>query len=488
MKISSYLHAAKLCLLALSVFGFVACDSLGGGKKGSGGGGTGNNSDSGLVDDPTVGTEGEPINEVLSPEASVSYMQGTAETLINLFNTSDQRAAVKCADLLIYEFSEYTFDWDKFDEYFEGSGRYDGIWDMASYVSGVASGSRLPTDLVDFSFSFANESAIFEADNETRTWEYRGKANDNSIQLIYTYNKKKYVAKVWGEGTVRTYTTNVAFEDFDKTYEAKIPEKIIATFTEGGTEHIRVTIAISLAKNQYVKADITGKVANITWTANTNVGSESATFASSVKYGNTSMFTAYASVPGYVTLPKEDGQTWEEWINLYGDQYEYLIAQAQGVSCKVTLLDRAQIKATASDPNALYTGIRDWSNTYDDGSYYDHWWEYPEYTRSAQMELAEIFNSNLTCALYYNSDLEQVQFQLAPKQYTTTYYDYDYGYDREATYYEVTPIMYFPATGQSYEFGEYFTEDKYNDILGMAKDVANLYIDLFEYWNIDHIE
>ncbi len=507
MKISNYLHVAKVCLLALSVFGFVACDGAGSKKD--------NDSD------PTQGpVSGDPVTEQLSPEEVTLYFQKTGEQMINMFKTADQKAVIQCVDLFLYEFLEYDFDWSDVENHFEAS-TYNSIWKVAQYASSVSQGKRLPSDMVDFTFSFSNESAIFEADDAARTWKYKGKASDNSIQFIYTVQGKKCVAKLWGEGNVKTYNTNVNFNYtesdcyevtrtdewgytyydwvcdeherlFDKTYEAQVPEKIIFTLTENSTEHARVTIAIDMQKNNHINADIAANVANINWSLSTKIASKSASFDMAMNYGSTSLFTVNASLPSYVTLPKNDTETWDEWVNKYGDQYESLIAQAGGVSCAVTLLNRAQVKTTLASPNNFYTQYRNWDRLYDYDSSIENYWEQPYRQLDANEDLADIYNSNIVCALYFNSDIQQALFCMIPEcihRTTSVWNENTYTYeDIEITYYDIAPALSFPENGQSYQFGEYFTESKYSDLIASAKNLANKYIELLTYWNPGPIE
>ncbi len=465
------------------------------------------------------GKEGTPVEVLLTAEETTERLSSTAQQIINTFNTEDQRATIEFAEPFVYELINYSYDWAAFEEYFDG--RYDAIWAMPRYALDVARGKSLASQASDFIFSFKNESVTFEADDVTKTWVCKGPNSDNSIQFIYTVNGKKCIAKLWGEGKITTHTVNVQWDEYvdgyydettnewinnyetkSKTYTAEIPERIIFTLSDGTTEYIRVIVSVELKKNESLYYSIEGKVANLAWKSSAKVTSTNAACAMSFNYGAKNLFAIEGTIPSYVVLNKEDNQTWEEWIELYGEQYEELLKKAGSVSAKAYLLDQAQIIAKVDKPNNFYTAYRDWDNQYYHWEEDKQWWEQSHYQLDANLALADVYNNNSYLGIYYNSDIEQARVKVEAREFSESQPDYndpdgywsddymtwlgDYIY---YTYYDVIPVLYFPKDGTTYEFEQYYNSNKdtFESLLNPIKTLINQYIDLLEYFNIDPI-
>ncbi len=499
MKLTNILKGS---FLALIIVGFVACK------------------DKEKTETPTdpsnesvVGLD--PVTEELTPEESVQRFTTVAQELTNTFNTADQKAVVELVDVLIYNFDEYEYDWDAFEEYYEGD-RYSSMWETSVYVAEVASGKRLASQVSDYTFKFSNESVVFEADDNAKTWVCKGPSSDNSLQMIYTVNGSKCVAKLWGEGATKTYTQNIKYdytewepcyeyvdeygytqwvcpeheETFDKTYTVEIPEKIIFTLTEDGVEHVRLEIKLDMQKNNHINFDLAGKLANMTWNTTTKVNSTNASFTMDYKYNSMPLITCSAVLPSYVVFDKNDSETWEEWIERYGDEYETLLKKIGGATANVDLMSRIQIKSSLKNGGDFYTAYRNWEEIYD---YYDEtkeWYEQPSDTREANVALADIYNNNIDVNMHFSSDIVQAQLKMDAKQYTSWDYVYDYnGYNQvEVSYYDIMPVLYFPKDGSSYEFEEYFTEGRFSSVLNWAEELINKYIKLFRYLDVEEVE
>ncbi len=454
------------------------------------------------------GKEGEPVNEQLTSEETTQRLRSTAQKIVDTFDAQDQKEAVAFAEFFIYEFTNFEFDWGEFEDIYT-SDSYKSIWSMPRYALDVAQGRRLASQVSDYTFDFRNESVTFEANDESRTWVCKGPNDDNSITFIYTASGKKCIAKVWGEGSTKTYTTDVTWkdwhygekydeygnymgyeewsEDVNKTYSIVMPEKIICTLSDETTEYVRVEVMLDMKKNDYIRAKVNGKVANLNWKVEANVESTHAEFAMSYNYDNTNLVAVEGTVPNYVVLDKEDDQTWQEWIELYGEQYESLIEQAGGASAKVYLLDQAQIVTKAESAAKFYNAYRAWDRKYPYNGELD-WHEQSYRQRGAQVELADIYNDNIYVGVYYNSDIEQMQIKMDVRQYTDEYWDWETDSHRNVNYYGTVPVLYFPIDGTSYEFEEYFTETRFRSVLNITEDLVNQYINLLRYFEFDPVE
>ena len=156
---------------------------------------------------------GDPSKGVITADQSKARIANIAKTLIGKFNTADQKEAIELADGIYEKYKEYSFD------DFEGMywHRYDDLFALPKYAKHVLRGDISPTGIHEYFFSFEGESAIWEANDKTHTWEYMGKPSDNSV--IFRCKDKNGVlteAKLWGEG--ETHYLEYMWEDYHWEY------------------------------------------------------------------------------------------------------------------------------------------------------------------------------------------------------------------------------------------------------------------------------
>jgi len=157
-----------------------------------------------------------PDGSVYTPEQTKNKLMDVAKRMVETFNTDDQKAVIDLADQLFVKYQEYK--WEEVGDHF--ADRYEPIFRMPQYMKGVVQGKHAPasTDVL-LAVSFSDESAIFEADDATRTWKYKGKSSDNSMILrCKDKNGNTVEAKVWGEGTAKTYEYTWNEYDYPKVY------------------------------------------------------------------------------------------------------------------------------------------------------------------------------------------------------------------------------------------------------------------------------
>lgn len=152
-------------------------------------------------DEPYNGQQVE--NTLLSPEQSKERLMYVANLVTGKFNTADQKAAIQLADGLYDKYQNYNMD--AFADQYEH--RYDALFAMQKYAKAVMTGEAAPTSMDQtYVFGFDGESAIFEANERTHAWEYKGKASDNSLILRCTdANGTQCEAKMWGEGATHRF-------------------------------------------------------------------------------------------------------------------------------------------------------------------------------------------------------------------------------------------------------------------------------------------
>lgn len=152
--------------------------------------------------DPGTNPDKPSETKLFTPEESKDKLMSVANRMVGTFNTDDQKAAIELADGIYEKYRDYNFD-----EFEKQADKYDELFrKTAHYVRGVLRGDNTPVSAEVITFSFENESVIFEADEANHTWKNLGKAGDNSIILRCTdKNGTPCEAKFWGEGSSKTY-------------------------------------------------------------------------------------------------------------------------------------------------------------------------------------------------------------------------------------------------------------------------------------------
>jgi len=161
---------------------------------------------SGTTSTPTT----PPDGSVYTPEQTKNKLMDVAERMVKTFNTDDQKAVINLAENLYVKFKDYS--WDETGDYFEN--RYTELWEKPRNMIRMAQGRRMPVATnYGYTFSFAGEAAIFEADETNQKWVYKGKSNDKSMILrCKDSNGNTVEAKFWSEGTETTY--KYTWEDY----------------------------------------------------------------------------------------------------------------------------------------------------------------------------------------------------------------------------------------------------------------------------------
>ena len=157
-----------------------------------------------LIDSITFALPQNNSDGALSPEQTKEHLMDVAKQMVNQFNTADQKAAIDLADELYIKYKDYS--WDTFEERYDE--RFGNLFRAPrNYMQKVIQGKLAPTAVDQiYTFGFKEESAIFEADEQNRTWKHLGASNDNSIILRFKdSNGTQCEAKVWSQGTTKEY-------------------------------------------------------------------------------------------------------------------------------------------------------------------------------------------------------------------------------------------------------------------------------------------
>lgn len=430
-------------LVVVAMLGLTACENNPNNRrdKDDDGDGTGNNK--------------EVITTELSPEDNKEKLMKIAKSLLGKFNTADQKATIEMADDLYNKYEHYS--WEDLGDYFEN--KYEPIFALPRYAANVAAGRKSPAYIlssVPYTFSFANDKAIFEANESTHSWEYKGVPNEDCVILRCTDSKgKKCEAKVWSSGSTKTisYTYEDSERHEEHTISGVMPEKVYFTLTQDQKEHIRfeLTQNIDEKKLNDVAIAVTAKVSNLKWTMDVNFHPTNGSCAYAIFYGNDKLISAAVNLPSYQLIAKGNSQSYEDWINEYSNRYEELIRNIGSADAIVDVMESVQIKGK----------ITNFGNAYDEFMYIDN----NLYGNERDQAYCNLMNNYLENGLYYNSDTKQAEVRM---QMTQDNYE---GYYME-------PVLYFEEDHSTYAFEQYFDRNFYSELMQMAEDLINKYIRL----------
>ena len=491
---------------------------------------------------------------VLSPEQQMEKMREVATRALNTFQVEDQRDVLELTDYFVYTYDEY--GWEDVKEHYKQD--YALFRTLPNYIKRVASGN-VTTSITTELYSFPKLAAIFEANEMTHMWEYKGQAGENEIIFRFKNPEgKSCEAKLMGEGSEfefsATYETdsiigqewveslgygenqlifvesyiceyyeyvNIYSEDgtyietrefepgeevpdhyeyqwvqtdgyyiyeyMEQPFTAVLPSTIIFTIKEDNTEHIRLEADFDVQKGDHVKADVALQIANIQIAANTELTKTKASASTQINYGTQALLTASASLPACVLFDKSADLDWEDWIYEY-DPYneEAKVKYGNGIA-SLDIMGEIQLKVSTKDINQYFLSIENIDDKYDWNNH-NNWWESPYYTLEYNKDYAALYNDNLECILYYNSDTKQAELQWVADSYETTVTNYETNTEETVTLYEYIPVLYFPSNETSYAFGEYFTEQSFGSIINLTETLINNYIKLAKYNEIEPIE
>lgn len=454
-------------------------------------------------DEGIVDPDKPSVNEVLTPEENKDKLLKVANNLIGTFNTDDQKEVIELADGLYEKYEEYS--WNEVENYFEGqyiekfdSRKYAPMFSLPAYAKAVALGRKAPSSMTtqSYNFSFESESVVFEANDNTRSWKYRGASSDNSIIFRFKdKNGNQCEAKLYGEGNTNTYSYDWTeedgyWEDYYNDYwgywdwrwvstgethyvvNAVVPKKINFVLTQGKNKVMEVKLEQDMVKSDHVNMTIDANVANLKWNSDIKIKSTNASTAFSFYYGNEKMLSVTANLPSFKLIDKKDNKSWEEWIEDYADKYEDLLRNIGNADAMVDVMGELQIKTELNDFGIAYREYLKWEDN--DAAN----------TRQSYNKLCDIINEHQTTGLYYNSSVKQAD--IIAQTAVDEWYDY-YG-DRRTDYYAEGVLKF--DDGSTYAFEEYFNQRPFTNLQYSVEDLINAYIALsdFLYDEVGYVE
>lgn len=416
--------------------------------------------------------------ELTAQEQKVK-LEGVATQFIQTFNSEDQKRAVELADELAYKYEDYS--WDEVEEY--GEDNYVVFRSMARSAKQIAHGGAPQLVQPDI-YGFPEINATFEANDYTRSWEYKGSSDGGVVLRCRSIAGSTVEAKVVGEGVAIEYS-----REYEGTpITIKLPSKMVYTVTENQSEIIRIEMNFDVKRSDHFNYTMTAKVVNISLDAKMNITKNNASASCGAYYGGTELFTASAELPNCILIDIKENPTDDDWEE-FGDKYTDLgngVEYGQVIR-KVNLLKQIQIESVC-DMNTLYRAIEKVENKYNNNGYQQHWWEEYYYQKEYNNEIVDVYNKYQSSKIYYSSDVEQAILKYETTWENERYYDYNTGQYVDVTLYDYEPVIYFPKDGTSYAFEDYFTRGAFSNVINLAENLINSYIKIAKYNDIEPVD
>ena len=343
---------------------------------------------------------------------------------------------------------EYEYTWEKyhwvapkiyasesisFSDY-NGWGYYDGDWR---------------------SFYMDNSGSWYYYDSSTDEYIYVSMSDIETIEAYGSDGRWYYYDKETRKWYYNDWENDYKVSDGKRTIKVKLPDKVFFTFKQGSNELIRCEFSQEMQKNDHAYFSMYAKLANLSWTVDAKVNSTHGSGAFAFKYGNQPFLSVAVELPMYELIGKEDGQTYEDWIEEYGDRYDELFKKIGEGDAIVDLFGEVQLKAHVNHFGYAYRDYMKWDE--------DENWE-NRHSKKIVQQFCSIFNDNSTNGIYFNSDVKQAELRVIA------------AYDEIDEYYYAEPVLYFPADGTSYGFEQYFNRKPFTDLQYMVEDLINAYI------------
>ena len=435
----------------------------------------------------------EPTNDnAMSPADQKEYLEKVALEFMDMMPSSDFRDIVELGKYIGETYGD-DYDWDNVGDWAEDA--FESAREALGTKTTESETEKWGSYTYKYNYIYTNYKALLLASNFTGhftarngRWVYE-KAND--LQFIFTDKRSQQcVVKLETSGSIKkvyafniddrkdrdydsngyTYTSNVYYDRTQCTIG--VPERIVVTLTQGGSQVVKTTVNIDLGSINGEEFDISKNSVNVSvltelnngykfdvskvaYTANTNA---SVSFVMS-KNG-TSLVTMGASadvndIPS-VNVSAFSSKSFDE------DDYNFDKVNGKNAYVKLDILGKVQIQGKLSDIRKFADYLEDASDNDRDEK------NFKSYINQANA-LADV---NL---FYDGKNVKQAAIKLEPFAEESW---------NGRTYWEVEPVIYF-YDGSSYStFEAFFNEKDFKKTIDTFKTLANKYADLVD----EHID
>lgn len=450
-------------------------------------------------DEPTIDPGTDPVKpvepekeETMSSAKQKEYLETVALDFMEMMPSSDFREIAELGKYMADTYGE-DYDWDSVGDWAED------IFDAAQQALGTTT-TETETEkwggyTYKYNYVYTNYKAVLLASNFTGHftamnggWKLT-KAND--LQFIF---KDKYgsecVIKLETSGNIKKVhafdiddwqdydwqengNTYISNDYYDRTqYTIGVPEKIVVTLTQGGSQVVKTTVNVNLGSIANEEFDISKNsltvsalvelnngykfdVSQAAYTANSKA-SASFTMSKNGKALVTAAVSADISGIPSCNVSAFSGENFDI------DDYDTDDANAKNAFVKLDILGRVQMQGTLSD-------VRKYADYLEDADDYDD----DEANFKSYINLA---NGLTDINLFYDGKAtKQATIKLEPF--------IDETWNGE-TWWTTEPVLFF-YDGSSYStFEAFFNETDFKKVIDSFKKLANKYADLID----EHIE
>lgn len=471
----NYLRLVACCFAAIVCVGFAAC------------GDSDDNEDPSNPDTPIT-----PVNptkeEAMSSAEQKEYLEKVALELMDMVPSSDFRDIAELSKYIAETYGD-DYDWSTVEDWaqdaFEATREALGTKTTESKTEGWGDYTY------KYNYTYTNYKALLLASNFTGHFTARNgrwvqeKAGD--LQFIFTDKSgQQCVVKLETGGSVKKvnlftidertgsdYSSSGNTTIYDRYYDRTqgvigIPERIVVTLTQGGSEVVKVTVNIDLgsisgeefniSKNNITVSALVElnngykfNVSKVAYTANS-----SASVAFSMSKGSTALVTMGASA-NVSDIPSVNVSAFSS-KNFDGDDYDFDKINGKNAYVKLDILGKIQLQGKLSDVRKFVDYLEEaGENDRDEKNY------------KSYINLA---NSLADVNLFYDGNsVKQASVKLEPFAEESW---------NGRTYWSVEPVIYF-ADGSSYStFEAFFNEKDFKKTIDAFKTLANKYADLVD--------
>jgi len=468
LKLMAYLFAAIVCV------GVASC-------------GDDDKDDSSKPENPI--TPVEPTkNDAMSSAEQKEYLEKVAMEFMDMMPASDFRDISELGKFIAENYVE-DYDWKNVEDWAKD------VFDAAREALGTKSTERKTDNrysyTYEYNYIYTNYKALLLASNFTGHFTAHNgrwiqeKAND--LQFIFTDKRgQQCVLKMETGGSVKNvYLLNIddrQSRDYNSSGNTSIynyyydrtqcvigvPENIVVTLTQGGSQVVKTTVKINLGSIINEEFDISKSsltlsvlvelnngykfnVSNVAYTASTN-----ASVAFTMSKNGTALVTIGASANVY-DIPSVNVSAFSS-KSFDKDNYDFDKINGKNAYVKLDILGKVQIQGTLSD-------IRKFVDYLDEAKHNDT----SESTYKSYINQA---NSLADVNLFYDGkNVKQAAIKLEP------FADEKWN---GRTYWETEPVIYF-YDGSSYStFEAFFNEKDFKKVIDTFKTLANKYADLVD--------
>lgn len=461
-------------LIAILSVGFVACG----------------NDDKDAVSSPeTLITPVEPSEDnAMSPAEQKEYIETVALEFMDMMPSSDFRDIVELGKFIGENYTD-DYDWDNVGEWAEDA--FKAAREALGTKTKESETEKWGSYTYKYNYIYTNFNALLMASNFTGHFTARNgrwaleEAND--LQFIFTDKRgQQCILKLETDGNVKkVYAFNIDdWKDYDydsngNTYTSNeyydrtrctigVPERIVVTLDQGGSQVIKTTVKIDLANLIGEEFDISKS--SITLSALTELNNGYKFDVSKVAYSaNTNASVAFTmSKNGKVLVSMGASADVNDIpsVNLSAfssesfdvDNYDFGEVNGKNAFVKLDILGKIQIQGTLSNVRKFADYIEEADDNYRDEK------TYKSYINQANA----LVNINM---FYDGKNVKQAAIKLEPFVEESW---------NGRTYWEAEPVLYF-YDGTSYStFEAFFNEKDFKKTIDTFKALANKYADLID--------